>query len=413
MSTRIFAAIAAASIVLFVGGRAFCFDASTVAGAVAASNAFGFDFYLHARGGQGNFVCSPAGAAIALTMTAAGAHGETQTEILHALHIDSENLSENLDKAYCSFAGLLTTLKERDGKDALALTVTGRLWIQKDLKPRPAYVSFLRDVFQTPLPEVDFDNGGEATMATINEWAFAESHGRVPQILARLNGTGAIVLTSVASMTGAWQRPFEQGAIYDATFSNPPQKTTVKMMKQLGRFGYAQVDGAKLVELPYWGGLSMVVVLADDFDGLEKIENRLGGHYDEWVGALEPQEVDLELPGFTTTTALPLVNLLKAMGIVRAFGRRQANFSDMANASVGDEDRRKPYIGDAIQKARIETAPPVATIPRRIKPVGDPLELVLRTRPAIFHANHPFMYLVRDMKSGVIIFMGRMVKPIK
>jgi serpin B len=410
MSTRTTTAIAAASIALLAGGRAFGFDASTVDGAVKANNAFGFDFYLQSRRGQYNFVCSPAGAAIALTMVAAGAHGETQAEILHTLHIDSENLPENLDKTYGSFAAILTALKERDGKDGLALNMASRLWIRKDLEPRPAYVSLLHDVFRTPLPEVDFDNWGKAAVAAINQWASDETHGRVPQILARLSGTGAFVLANVVSMTGAWQQPFEERATYDAKFNNPPKnRTTVKMMKQLRRFGYAQVDGAKLVELPYWGGLSMIVVLPDEFDGLEKIENRLGGHYAEWVGALEPQGVDLELPRFTTTTALPLVDLLKAMGILRAFDRRQANFSDMANASFGEADRKNLYIGDAIQKVRIETAASVITIhhERRKGLLSEP------PPPVIFHANHPFMYVVRDVKSGEILFMGRMVKPTK
>jgi serine protease inhibitor len=49
------------------------FNASTVDGAVKASNAFGFDYYRELRKGRDNFVCSPAGAAIALTMAAAGA----------------------------------------------------------------------------------------------------------------------------------------------------------------------------------------------------------------------------------------------------------------------------------------------------------------------------------------------------
>jgi serpin B len=363
VSTRISAAIAAASIVLLASGRAFGFDASTVDGAVKASNAFAFDFYLQARRGQGNFVCSPAGAAIALTMVAAGAHGETQAEMLQTLHIDPENL----DKTYGSFAAILTVLKERDGKDGLALNVASRLWIRKDLEPRPAYVSLLRDVFRTPLPEVDFDNWGKDAVAAINQWASDETHGRVPQVLARLSRTGAIVLANIVSMAGTLQRPFEEGATYDAKFTTPPQRTAVKikMMKLVGPpFGYAQVDGAKLIELPYWGGLSIIVVLPDESDGLEKIENRLGGHYAEWVGALEPHGVDLELPRFSATTTLPLVDLLKAMGIVRAFDPRQANFSDMANTSVREAERQNPHIGDAIQKVRIETAAEVATVIR-------------------------------------------------
>jgi serpin B len=156
----------------------------------------------------------------------------------------------------------------------------------------------------------------------------------------------------------------------------------------------------------------MIVVFPDEADGLEKIENRLGGHYDEWVGSLELQKVDLELPRFTATTELPLVDLLKAMGILRAFDRRQANFSDMANCSVREADCQNLYIGDAIQKVRIETPAPVITIHH--EPKIDILILRPETpRPVTFHANHPFMYVVRDVKSGAILFMGRMVKPIK
>jgi serpin B len=218
------------------------------------------------------------------------------------------------------------------------------------------------------------------------------------------------VLANIVHMTGAW--PFEVRAIYDAKFTSPPQRIAVKikMMKQLGRFGNVHVDGAKLVELPYKGGLSMIVVLPDDSYGLEKIENRLGGHYDEWVAALEPQEVDLELPRFTTTTALPLVDLLKAMGSLQAFDRHQANFSDMVNAPVGEEGVQNLYVGDAIQKVQIEMAAPVIAIHHERR--TDILILRLETPPPlIFDANHPFMYVVRDVKSGVILFMGRMVKP--
>lgn len=364
-------------------------------------------------------MCSPAGAAIALTMVAAGARGETQAEMLHALHIDRENLSENLDKTYRSFATIQTLLQEHDGKDGLALNMANRQWIRKDLKFRPAYASLLRDVFRTPLPEVDFDNRGKAVVAAINQWASDETHGRVPQVFARLSGTGSIVLANVVYMTGLWKQPFEEGETYDAKFATPPQRAAVKikMMKRPRHFrygedgyvqGYAQVDGATLVELPYWGGLSMIVVFPDEADGLEKIENRLGGRYDEWVGALERQEVDVELPLFTTTTALPLVDLFKAMGILRAFDPRQANFSDKSNASVGEANGQNPYIGDAIQMVRIETPAPVR-FHHSNKGSGN-MELP-GLPPVIFHANHPFMYVVRDVKSGVILFMGRVVKP--
>jgi serine protease inhibitor len=95
---------------LLAGGCATTFEASTVDGAVKASNAFGFDFYRQTRAGQENFVGSPARAAIALTMAAAGARGETQSEMLHILHIDPGQA----DQTYGSFAAILTALNERN-----------------------------------------------------------------------------------------------------------------------------------------------------------------------------------------------------------------------------------------------------------------------------------------------------------
>lgn len=405
MRTRISAAIVSASIAFLVGGRSFGFNASTVEGAIKASNAFGFDLYLQARRGQLNFVFSPAGATAALTMTAAGAHGKTRAEMLHALHIDPENF----DQTYAAFAAILTALKGHDGNDGLSLNVATHLWVRKNLEPRPIFLSLLHDVFHVPLSEVSFDRRGEGAVAAINQWASDETHGRARQVIARLSGADTVVLTNVASMTGAWGLPFEERATYDAEFTAPLQRTAVKvkMMKRLGRFRYSQVDGAKVIELFYQGELSMIVVLPDGSDDLEKIENRLGDRFDEWVEALEQRDVDVELPRFATTTVLPLANLLKAV--------TQANFPEMASDSFAQADRQNPPIGRAVQTASIETPAPINTPSRRVKLSGDPILYVEPVRSlerrSAFHANHPFMYIVRDVRSGQIIFMGRIVNP--
>ena len=79
------------------------FDASTTAGATTASNHFGFDLYARAKGPDGNMICSPASASIALTMASAGARGKTQAEMTRVLHLDAQTLAA----AHVSFANLL------------------------------------------------------------------------------------------------------------------------------------------------------------------------------------------------------------------------------------------------------------------------------------------------------------------
>jgi serpin B len=409
MSTRLPAAIAATCVALFAGGcattsfKAPTFKASTVDGAVKASNAFGFDLYRQAIEGQDNFVCSPAGAAIVLTMVAAGARGETQAEMLHALHIDPTNL----DRTYSSFAAILNALKALDGKDGLELNVADRVWVKKDLKLRPNYLSLLREDFRAPLAEMDFTAGREAALSAINHWASDETHGRIPKILNELSA--AMVLANAVYMKGDWQQPFDENATYYGTFTTTTQETEVRMMRQVWGFRYAHVGGAKLVELPYKGELSMIVVLPDDVDGLHKIEDRLGGSYAEWIGALRYERVDLELPRFTVTTSLAMVDLLKALGIQLAFGGG-ADFSGMS------EDRGL-FVGQAIQKARIETNErgTEAAAVTVVEMYDDDTSYVPPRPPdpppVIFHADHPFMYLIRDVKSGTILFVGRVVKP--
>jgi len=235
MSARIRVAVATTCIALSGGGCATSFEASTVAGAVKASNAFGFDLYGQVRGGRDNFVCSPAGAAIVLTMAAAGARGETQAEMLHTLHIESANL----DQTYTSFAAVLAALKDHDDQDGLSLSVADRVWAQEGGKFKPDYLSLLRERFRAPLAEVDFGPARQTTISTINQWASAETHGRIPQIIDGLDERTTMVLTNAVYLNAKWRNPFVGSDTRDDRFTTAEEKITTKMMRQSHEFRYA------------------------------------------------------------------------------------------------------------------------------------------------------------------------------
>jgi len=419
MSARVWVAVATTCVALSGGGCATSFAASTVAGAMKASNAFGFDLYGQARGGRDNFVCSPAGAAIVLTMAAAGARGETQAEMLHTLHIESANL----DQTYTSFAAVLAALKDHDGKEELSLSVADRVWTQKDFTFLPDYLSLLRERFRAPIAEVDFERAPGVATAAINQWASAETHGRIPQILDRLDEGTRMVLTNAVYLNAKWRNPFVGSNTRDGWFTTAEGKITTKMMRQSDEFRYAEVAGAKLVELPYKGGLSMIVVLPESNDGLSRIEDRLASSYVDWIEALENRMVDLELPRFGTETSLPLVTSLKAMGMRLAFDPCHADFTGVANLGPRENGqafdacrsaRENLYIMEAIQKAWIETnelGTEAAAVTAVVMGVDISLKVGPRLRRAVFHADHPFLYLIRDMRTGVILFAGRVVNP--
>ena len=382
---------------------AFAAPWGSPAAAVSASNAFGFALYARLRAGHANVICSPLGAATALTMAWAGARGVTQREMAGVLALRSPHPGA----IHRSFAALLRTLDERSGDD-VTLHVTDRLWGQRGLDFRPDYLRLLDQVYGAPLESVDFANATEQARAAINRWAARETHDRVPAILqpGDLASDTRLVLTNAVYLKAAWTVRFSKGRTADGAFTTPAGgKVTVPLMHEdqiVHR--YARVRGAQLLELTYQGGLSMVIVLPDQPNGLDAIERRLAASYQAWLNALGDQLVDLALPRWTVRSRLPLTDILAAMGMASAFSVA-ADFSGTATA-------RPLFIQKVLQEAFVnvdeEGTEAAAVTAIAEGTIGEGRSLV---RPIPFHADHPFLYLIRDQKTGAVLFIGRVVDP--
>jgi serpin B len=179
--------------------------------------------------------------------------------------------------------------------------------------------------------------------------------------------------------------------------------------------GFDYFDGGTLqaLEIPYQSGdLSMIVFLPRDTGGLPALEESLtASHMKQWLVQLQPvPEVILTLPKFKMTRQFGLEGTLSAMGMSRAFDANAADFSGM----TGNHDL---FISAVIHKAFIdvdekgtEAAAATAVVmegamamPPRFRPPP----------PPVFRADHPFIFLIRDNRSGSILFMGRVTDPTK
>jgi serpin B len=388
------------------------FDASTTAGAANASNRFGFELYARAESPDRNVICSPASASIALTMAAAGARGQTQAEMTRVLRLDPQTLAA----AHLSFANLLAELNGRNGKDGVALSVANRLWGERDLQFRSDFLSLLDLRYHAPLAQLDFLHDSDAARVTINEWASHETHGLITDVLPPgvVNATTRLVLTNAVYFKGTWEKPFAEAATFDGPFLTPHGRVTAKVMSQEDGFAYAQADGAQILELPYKGGLSMIVVLPEAAAGLAAVEDRIADHYDRWVADLEPRLVNLWLPRWTTTSTLSLAETLAKMGMPLAFDAHQADFLGMADAEALAKLPGLPrlFIAAVLQKSFIETNE-TGTEAASVTAVGMEQEVSasIGPKPVVFHADHPFLYLIRETATGAILFIGRVVDP--
>lgn len=373
-----------------------------------ASNAFAFDLYARRRGAPGNLVFSPASLTTALAMTWAGGRGQTADEMKKALRVEGDQV------AAVTAAGKLVA-RLNDPAQKVKVRAKNRLFGQKSFRFEPAYLERTRSAFGAPLEPLDFVKASGEARGRINAWAAQETEGRITELVppAGIDRETRLVLVNAIYFLGTWQSPFKKASTYPQSFFAPgAAPAPVPTMHQAGTFGYAARDGAKALELPYAGGeFSLTLVLPDRPDGLAALEASLTAEkFDGWVGALAPTRVDLALPKFKLEPAqsLSLGDDLKALGMRLAFDRAQADFGGIANPPDPSD---RLFIGAVFHKAFIkvdeegtEAAAATAVAMPRDGGAAPPAGVE-------FHADHPFLFALRDRQTGMILFVGRVTTP--
>ncbi|HEX4070302.1 MAG TPA: serpin family protein [Planctomycetaceae bacterium] len=387
------------------GSRRVTSDKPAVASITESSNQFTFDFYSRIRADQGNLFCSPASLYTALAMTSAGAAGETATELARTLHVEGSR--QQLDEA---MRVLLASWKGGDKQQGFRLSVANRLWAQTGEKFLPAYLAVTRTDYGAELAPLDFAHHVDEARQTINKWIEDQTEGKIADLIRSPSQlTGArLVLTNAVYFKGHWAEPFRKDLTKEEDFhlSGGPS-VKAPLMHTRHRFRYAAIDGVQILELPYVGdSLSLIALLPEKQDGLPGLEGRLTlGNWQKWMSGLVSQEVIVTLPRFKTTSQFELKPLLESMGIAAAFDPHAADFSGM----TGD---RTLYMSAVLHKAYVDvneegteaaaaTGVVMKTLAVRRRPVP----------PAVFRADHPFLFVIQDNRNGAILFLGRVADP--
>ncbi|MCB1955067.1 MAG: serpin family protein [Rhodocyclaceae bacterium] len=371
------------------------------------SNAFAFDLYRQLRTQAGNLVLSPASISSALAMTWAGARGATASQMKAVLHL--EGGADELLNA----SGRLTAMLE-DERQPIRFRIANRLFGEKTFEFENTYLDRLRAAFGAPMELLDFRIGPELARRHINGWVEKQTEARIRDLLPAhaINGDTRLVLVNAIYFLGDWETPFEPARTRSAAFwKSTSEAIEVSTMNRVGSMSYARRDGISAVELPYQGGaLSMLVVVPDAVDGLAALEASLDADsFDALIGALQPQQVWAAIPRFEIAPAesLSLADPLVALGMRDAFDREKADFTAMADPP-GPDDRlsidkvfHKAFV--KVDEQGTEAAAATAVVMQRAGAA-----MVKRIE---FKADRPFLFVIRDRKSGLVLFMGRVADP--
>ncbi|MGB7588248.1 MAG: serpin family protein [Solirubrobacterales bacterium] len=367
-----------------------------------ATGAFGLD--LMRAQSPGNLVLSPESVGAALAMTGTGAAGNTATQIAQTLHLSGPAVLDALGNLQRTIGNEQASAGQGHPK-APTLEMTNGLFLQQGFPIEPPFLSGLQQHFGATPETVDFTGDPSGSLEAINRWASDHTEGLIPRLLDQLPEEMRLALANAVYLKANWLHPFERGETGSAPFYNQAGKTPVQFMHEIERLRYGSGPDYKAVDLPYRAStLSLLVVLP--------VGKRLGSlqrHLDarglaQIVQSLSRRPVELSLPRFHLSTHTALDESLKKLGMTDAFGE-SANFSRITAAT--------PLKIGFVEHAADFTVDEEGTVAAATTAVG----VVETSAPAVprnavtFNANRPFLFFLRDVQTGTVLFAGRLISP--
>ena len=360
---------------------------------VDANNAFAFKLYSELKVAEGNTFFSPFSVSSALSLLYEGARGETAKEMRSALGLPGDN--EVRRNAFLELYQLLGKVK--------GLRIANALWVQKGYPLLKSYLELAEKYYQSEVANVDFKGDPEGSRLIINGWVEKRTEGKVKDLIppSGVSELTKLVVTNAIYFKGRWLYEFNRSETSEGDFWISPGKSVkVPFMHLKASLPYAEVEEAKILELPYEGKeLSMVFILPKG--DLRGLEGELGADkLKGWLSSLRKAEVEVYLPKFKVSAGYALRKPLAEIGMPRAFGPK-ADFS-------GITGRRDIFVDQVYHKAYVEVDEEGTEAAAATAAV-----VVAVSLPLVFRADHPFLFLIIHKPTGLILFMGRLVNPAK
>ena len=355
-----------------------------------------------------SFIYSPLSITYVLGMVNDAATGQTEQELEQALGFHQGGINAVND--YCK--NLIDNLPKVDNK--VTLNIANAIFLNKNYTLKPQFTQDMQTYYNAKAEALDF--GAPETLDHINGWAKEKTNGMIPNILDEIDPYMVSYLLNAIYFKADWASKFDKNNTKTESFTTDNGKTELPLMHQNVLINYVNNGVYSAIKMPYGNGYwDMTVMLPEDGKTTDDIISQLSsrgfndveGFCGTMGGVFKPYEVDLKLPRYETesdTNDVPigLIGLLQKMGINRIFDGSLAEIPNMANVHV--------YISMMRQKAKIKVneegseaaAVTVAGI-TFTSYINEPVQYP----KAVFHANRPFVYVIREASSGVILFVGK------
>ena len=376
------------------------------------NNGFTLNFFQSLNGKTKNqsVICSPLSITYVLGMVNDAAIGDTEKELEQTLGFHKGGIKAVND--YCK--KLIDGLPKADNK--VTLDIANAIFLNKDYALKQQFQQDMQDYYDAKAEALDFSS--PQTLEHINGWCNDKTKGMIPKILDEVNPDMVSYLLNAIYFKADWASKFDPKNTKEETFTTEKGSTTLPLMHQNVLISYLKTNTYSAVILPYGNSLwNMTVMLPEEGATTDDIIKEVAqssvlnnrGWCETGGNFFRGYEVDLKLPRFETASDTDeldvkngLVGLMQKMGIKLAF---DSDFAEIPNMC---EDRNL-YISMMRQKAKIKVneegseAAAVTVAGMDLTTAVGPQEYPKAT----FHANRPFVYVISEASSGVILFVGK------
>ncbi len=365
----------------------------------AANNGFAVEFYKRLPVDENAFF-SPTSMYVAFSALYEGAKGDTAAQMQGVFGLDP-----NDETRHSSAAHAMASINRDD--PGATLEMANALWVADWFTLSQPYLDAARGTY---LADVETVNFVADAADRINQWASDKTHGKVKDVVTRetVDSLTAMIISNAIYFKGTWVNQFPEDATRELDFwTSDTENSKTDFMNVEGSFEYASSDGAHVLKMPYDGDrLSMLVILPDERSGLADLTETLSAEQiSKWSEGLQNSSVSVSMPKFEVRKSYALNPILVGMGMTDAFNPELANLGGIGSAPDG----KNLYVDSAAQHTYINVdeegteAAAVTTIE-----VG-----VTSAQPPIPHfaADHPFLFVIQDDETGMILFMGSVVDP--
>lgn len=370
---------------------------------VEADNAFGLELFQNIRkeSAEENIMISPLSVSVALAMAYNGADSDTKTEMEKTLKLFGLTPAE-INGSYQMLINALQSLDEK-----VVFELANAIFYADGFNVKSDFLNINKNYYKAEVDDLNF--GSPEALATINGWVAKKTHDKIPKILEKLDRDDMMVLLNAIYFNGIWTREFDkEGTKMNMFTLSSGTAKEVPMMSKEDKLEYTTNPLFSAVKMPYGKGqYNMVVMLPAESKNSGNIINELNTkNWKTWnEGFKTHDKVVVTMPRFKFSFGMQINEVLKNMGMVKAFNAGQANFSKIT-------DQTSLFISSVTHKSFIdvnengtEAAAVTAVVFTRTS--VDPSE----AEKIRFTVNKPFVFAITEKDTGAILFIGEVQNP--